>query len=299
MGMDWGIKEWKWAKVQTIGPGRHRLVFLDSLSLTEGGAQLVTNLKEYVLKNHLGGTPAAVCIQDDSLHIRKLELPRMPMEDLREAVRWQMRDIAEESMDDYIVRYSILEEIVQPEIVRLNLLGYAVKKIVVQQYLRILEKIGLRPFFVEPAPVSLAYTMERIFPSGENEWAACIDIGWRHAYFLAIGNGKLHFIKPLAGVSLEQAQVLQENFSEKLGLEIQHAIDAFSISHQIEKIEKLFLTGGGAASENLSATLSKNLGIVTELFNPFQGIEQTNEFALATEKPYLFGAALGLAFLKP
>jgi len=85
---------------------------------------------------------------------------------------------------------------------------------------------------------------------------------------------------------------------EKLGLEIQHAIDAFSISHQIEKIEKLFLTGGGAASENLSATLSKNLGIVTELFNPFQGIEQTNEFALATEKPYLLAvsALSGQAF---
>lgn len=292
LGLDLGRGELKFARLTSTAPDRHKLVFLQSLPATE-------NLKEFVVKQGLVDMPTAVAFQDETLHIRKLELPKMPPEDLKEAVRWQMRDVAESSMDDYTVSYSVLKEQVQTEITRLTLLGYAVKKTALQETELLLQKAGLKPFFMEPVPVSLAHSVERIAPSLENEWTGIVDIGVKKTYFAAIGNSRLQFVRYMTGVSMEQTMELKEGYPTKLALEIQHTIDAFSIACQVERLEKIFLAGGGASMGNLSSFLTQNIGIATEVLNPFQGIELAAPFALAQQKPYLFGAALSMAFLKP
>lgn len=299
IGIDFGTKALKCVKLQRPRAGIVRLVSVDVLDLPEDEAALIAALRDYVVKKGLSGTPAAAGIQSDSLHIHRLELPRMPEADLKEAIRWQMRDIAEGSLDDYVVRHSVQEEVTTGDITRIVLTGYAVKKSAVASQIRLLERAGLKPFFVEPTPVSLSFSMERTFPPGEKEWIAGVDIGFKRASFLAVSNGKLRFVRPMAGVPAGEALLLKEEYATKLAMEIQHAIDALSIGYHVEKIEKIFLAGGGAGHPGLAVSLSKNLGVGVELLNPFVGIEMAAPFALAAEKPYLFGAALGLAFLKP
>ncbi|MBI5300120.1 MAG: pilus assembly protein PilM [Deltaproteobacteria bacterium] len=299
IGLDWGLEDLKWLKLQTLSSGHRKICYLDYLPLPSDEKEASAVLKDYVLKKGLTGTPTAVSFQEEGLAIRRLELPRMPPDDLQEAVRWQMRDIAEGSMDDYLVRYSLLEETTTPEMVRLTLLGYAIKRSAIQHQTILLQKAGLKPFFLEPTPVSLAFAVEKTCPSAEHEWTACVDVGRKRAYFLAIGNGKLHFVRFLSGVALEQMGETSEDYATKLAVEIQHAVDAFSIAYQVEKIKKIFLAGGGAGIEKLPDFLTKNLGIFTEVLNPLAGLEGTKGFKLGLEKPYLFGPALGLAFLKP
>lgn len=299
IGFDMGKGEWKWAKISRPTPERYKLSFLDSTPAPKDPDQFLGALREYVTKKNLGGTPTAVSFHDESLHMKKLELPRMPPEDLKEAVRWQMRDIVEGSTDDYTVHYAPLKETTSGDVTRLALLGYAAKKTVLKNLEMLLTRASLKPFFIEPTPVSLAYTVERLFPTIENEWVGTVDIGLKWAYFMAIGQGKLQYVKTMQQVSLEEAETLSDNYPARLAVEIQHAIDAFSIAYQVEKVEKLFLTGGGATLPNLSERLSQNIGILTQVLNPFQGIEQANNFPLAGQKPFLFGPALGLAFLQP
>lgn len=299
IGVDWGVKELKLARLQTLTPDKYKLTFLDSLEVRGDSDQIATQLKEYVSKNSLSGTKAAVSLQDESLHIRRLELPNMPEDDMKEAVRWQLRDVAEGSMDDYIVRHSVLKEETQGEAARFSLLGYCIKKTVIEDRIILLEKVGLRPFFLEPAAVSLAYAVERIYKTQEKEWIACLDLGWKRAYFLTLGQGKLHFVKSMGGVTVEQFELLKEEYAGKLALEIQRALDAFSITHQDAKIDKILVAGGGAGIPDLPQFLTKNLGVQTDIFNPLQGIEETHQFPIGLEKPYLFGTAIGLAFLKP
>ena len=285
--------------MQTVSPGHTRLIYLDMMELTAEPEETASILKDYVAAHNLAGTPAAVAFQDESLHIRRMDLPKMPEEDLKEAVRWQLRDVAEGSMDDYVIQYSILEEVPSVDMVKLNMLGFAIKKNLIHSQVQILEKAGMKPFFMQPTPVSLATMVEKTYPSMDKEWVACIDIGFKRSNFLALEGRKLHFVRPLAGVSLAQAVELKTEYPTKLALEIQHAIDAFSITYHVEKVEKIFLAGGGAGIENLSVYLSQNLGIVTEILNPFLGLEQVSQFPLAAQKPYLFGPAIGLAYLRP
>ena len=299
VGIDLGGGAFKFARLATTAPDRHKLVFLDSFEVPKDSDQLPQLLKEFVSRHKLADMPAAVSFQDETLHIRKLELPKMPAEDLKEAVRWQMRDIAEGSMDDYVVSHSTVREQASADVTRLTLLGYAVKKPAMRETELLLQKAGLKPFFMEPTPVSLAHSVERVSPSPENTWTGCVDIGMKKSYFIAIGFGRLQFVRYMSGISLAQAQELKENYPAKLAVEIQHAIDAFSIACHVERLEKIILAGGGASLDGLSPFLSQNIGITTEVLNPFQGIEGTAPFLSAQQKPYLFGPALALALIKP
>lgn len=299
IGLDWGIQSLKWVKLQPLVAGRSRLVFLDSWDLPQSEGEILPALKKFVANNKLEGTPTAIGLKDESLHIRRVELPRMPEEDLKEAVRWQLRDIAEGSMDDYAVHYSVLKEESHAEVTRLTLLGYAIKKIVPSRQKTLLQQAGLKPFFIEPTPVALAASLERIYSTTEHEWLSCVDIGRQTAYFIVIHNGRLEYVQALGGVAQTQANSQEKEYQAKLAMEIQRAMDSFSITHRTEKIDKIFIGGGGADVSGLSESLTTNLGIPCEIFNPLQGIEGTEAFPLALQKPFLFGPAVGLAFLKP
>lgn len=300
IGLDWGAKELKWAKVSAqTATGRTRLLILESLSVPEDEKELPAVLKKFVGAKKWWGLPAAVGLKDESLHIRRLELPRMPEEDLKEAVRWQMRDVAEGSMDDYMIQYSIMKEDAQAEVTRLTLLGYAVKKSVLANRSLLLKQAGLKPFFMEPAPVALAATLERVYPPTEREWVGCVDIGWQQATFLVIQNGRLHFVQAMGGVALSQTPTDDPQYPPKLAMEIQRAIDSFSIAHKNEKIDRIFLSGSGAGIPQLTDSLSTNLGINTVVMNPLQGLEGLGEFPEAAAKPYLYSIAVAMALVKP
>ncbi|MDZ4225012.1 MAG: hypothetical protein U1D33_03805, partial [bacterium] len=89
IGVDLGAAAVKFARLVTTAPDRHKLVFLDSLEIPKDPGQLPSLLREFIVRHKLDAIPAAVSFQDETLHIRKLELPKMPSEDLKEAVRWQ------------------------------------------------------------------------------------------------------------------------------------------------------------------------------------------------------------------
>lgn len=299
LGVDWGGETIKWIRLVPAGPRQYALAFAEVLPQPKNEPDLAATLKDFIKDHGLGGMPVAVSFQDESLHVRRMEFPRMPDDDLKEAIRWELRDIAEGSMELYDVRYSVLEEIQKPESVRWVLLAYAVKQAALERQTQLLLKAGLKPFFLEPTPVSLAYAVERTYHVADQEWVGCVDIGQKESFFITLMGGKLYFVRPLSGISQEEAAGLKAGFPTKLALELERALDAFSLAHHVEKIEKIVLAGGGAHDNDLPASLSKNLGVPTEILNPFRGIQEVHSFPSAVQTPYLFGPALGMAFLKP
>lgn len=299
LGVDWGRETIKWIRLAPCGTRQYELAFAEVLQQPKDDKDLAVTLKDFIKNHGLAGIPAAVCFQDESLHVRRMEFPRMPDDDLKEAIRWELRDIAQGSMELYDVRYTVLEEIHKPESVRWVLLAYAVKQAALERQTQLLLKAGLRPFFLEPTPVSLAYAVERTYHVAENEWLGCVDIGQGGSFFMTLMGGKLFFVRPLSGISQGEAVTLKAEFPQKLALELERAIDAFSLTYHAEKIEKIILAGGGAHDNDLPISLSKNLGVPTEVFNPFRGIQEVNSFPSAVQNPYLFGPAVGMAFLRP
>lgn len=288
----------------------------------------VHSFREFLVERKLSGASVACNIEDDSMKIRRLDLPKMPEFDLKEAIRWQMRDVVEGPVDDYVVRHSTLEEFSRGETTRLSLVVYAIKKAAVYRMLRLLRQLSLRPVAIEPTVVSLLAAFDQLHGWRKEEFYGLVDLGYTKAHFIAIGGGKLYFSRPLTGVSGEawkgalekelnlsprdsedlhryllrgglsetrfaeiekQAEALFPGIHTQVALEIQRSINAFSLMFHKDKIHRLFLCGGCSLLPGLKDSLSKTLAIPTQMLDP------AAKFQMSSSDAHLYGVALGLA----
>lgn len=230
------------------------------------------SLKSFIQREGLKGCRAASCLSDPDVKMSKMELPGMPEGDLREAVRWKMRDILEGPMESYVVRSIVLEELAALPAKKLSLLGLANKRERVTALSLMLKQIGLEDSFIEPEAVTLAASVERVCPSRE-VWVGALDIGAKKNLLIINGQGKFSFARSLPANPLPGPRADDAQFNQKLAALIQNTIDTFTVSYKVEKLGRLFLCGGGASQNGLSEHLTTNLGIPTEILNPFQGLE--------------------------
>lgn len=293
LGVDLGHKSLKAIRLNRIA-NQEVLDFCASAEIGEGISPF-DSLKQFVHQHRLQGSEAAVCLDDPSLKIRRVELPKMPEADLKEAVRWKLRDVVEGSVEDYIVRTSQMSDISSPGEKKTVVIGYAVKKNAVDSTLHDFERSGLKPQFMEPQAVSLASACHRAAASSK-EWIGGIDFGATKTIMVILGDGKVAYSRPLPGIDLALAAADAESFRKRAAAEIQNTIDSFIVMYRVEAVKKLFLTGGGALIKELGDYLGTNLGIGTSLLQPFEGIEVDQRFAGEVEKNYrLYANAVSLA----
>lgn len=284
--------------------------------------------REFLAANHLAEARVVCNIEDPSLKIRRVDLPKMPDADLREAIRWQLRDVVEGNVADHVVRYSVMEEYLVGETKKLALLVYAIRKEVIQKRVGFLRRVGLVPAAIEPTSVSLLAAFDSVQGWESGEYYGMIDFGESKSVFTAMGDGKLFFSRPLTGVSGrevsallsrelalsaeetdqlkrhllsgtpldeknkalgERAEGLLGSFFTQICLETQRSLDAFFLMFRKEKIQHLVVCGGCATIPGLLTAMGRNLALPTSLLDP------SRKFKFTTAAPHLFDAALGLA----
>ena len=266
------------------------------------GDQEVPALQRFLQSHQFIGLPVATNIEDSSLRIRRVEVPKMPDEDLKEAVKWSMREFLDGPIEDYTIRFTPLEELVTSEAHRLGVVAYGIRTQAVEKRANFLKLLGLKPFLVEPNAVAIlsAYDWGREWVP--KEYHAVVDLGWQRSHFIVAREGKLYFSRPLEKISLkkffhglrDQFQLNEEvykkminlcnfdggkvesllpdqavfqtalaRFLQDASLEIQSSIDSFSVLFHVDKIDFISLCGGGTFLPQVEDRLGKNLGIPT------------------------------------
>lgn len=295
LGLDIGSHCLKIVKLARAGGGRFKIDFCGAYDVEENSVTFQETVHDILKTNNLLGLPTAACINDPSLKIRKVELPPMPESDLKDALRWKMRDAVEGAIEDYTVAHSILEESIMAGAKKQILVGYAIKRQSIFEWMGRLTKLGLKPKILEPAVISLASCIEKIYPSEDN-WIAGIDLGAYKCMLVIVGRGKFYFSRPLSGIQLSEARSDLNGFMQKLAAEIQNSIDTFSVIFQVEKINRILLSGGGAVLPGLSEYLTKNLGVETGILNPFAIAEPSENQKIPPDQQHLYAQAAALAW---
>ncbi|MBF0106270.1 MAG: pilus assembly protein PilM [Deltaproteobacteria bacterium] len=296
VGIDIGSRVTKVAQLSfssTGHPAIERCDIIQTGLLDEG---FEGNLKAYIKENKMTGAPAASSLEDGSMKIRKMELPKMPDLELIEAIKWNLRDIVDGNIDDFAVNFSRIKEDASTDEPKIILTAYAVKKEAVREYQNKIESIGLQAFFIEPSAVTLASTLERCH--GEDDsYIAGVDVGYKHALFFIVGKGVFVFSRPLIGINLEAQEKERDNCNQKLAIEIQKSIDTFKVNFKMADVKKIFLSGGGALLPGITDYLKTNLGVETNHLNPFVNLSNVEPYK---EMPYsLCAEAIGLAYIQP
>ncbi len=296
LGIDIGSTSTKIVRLTRKNPGTglqaYSLEFAGQLMVKSSDPQFTAQLKDYLQKNKLSGLPAATCYDDSKLKVRKIEIAKMPEADLLEAIRWKMRDLVEGNIDDFIVRYSLLNETGPADAKRMVLVGFLAPRESVKAAADGLSKAGLAPMTVEPSAISLAACVDAVAPTG-GQWVGAIDLGATKSIMVIIGDGKFLFSRPLTGIATPNLENMDSTFNQRLAAEIQHTLDNFSITFQVEKLNNLYLTGGGSQITGLAEYLTRNLLIESSLLNPFQGLDASSK--QAPENPMLYSQAIALA----
>ncbi len=96
-------------------------------------------------------------------------------------------------------------------------------------------------------------------------------------------------LQPTLAPLLEKAEAKLVGYFTRFAIEIQSSIDAFAITFRRQKIDQLFLCGGGATLRGLKEYLSENLAIQARVLDP------SIKFGVQADSPHLYSIAAGLA----
>lgn len=248
-----------------------------------------------------------VNISDSSLKIRRVELPRVPKNELPEIVKWGMKDVVGGEVDHYVFRYQALPEV--PGSAERPYLIYAIMKEALQSKLEFLKQLGIpQPMIMEPSVSAVGVAVRHSYALGADDRCVVIDMGCTASLFSVMGSEGLFFSRPLGNISgdgltkqigrgvgvddvmAEQFKVTYpsesipeehiakvrksvSNFFTSVAVEIQRSIDAYSAQFPGKPVGKMYLTGGGCQMPEFVKRISETLNISVEVLEPFQKVD--------------------------
>ncbi|MBF0568801.1 MAG: type IV pilus assembly protein PilM [Nitrospirae bacterium] len=237
-----------------------------------------------------------------SVIIKRITLPDMTEEVLNENIRYEAEQYVPFGIDDVNLDYQILGPAEEPG--QIDVILVAVKKDVLSSYISAVKDAGLTPVIVDVDAFTLenmyganykteasrsvallnvgaSNTTINILKSGISAFTRDSSIGSRNHTEALMNQFSLSYedaerIKAGAtvnGITPEQAAPVLDSVSEDIVMEINHSLDFFSDSPEMEAIEGLWLGGGGALVKGLKEKLSDMTGYPVTLLNPFKDIK--------------------------
>jgi Tfp pilus assembly PilM family ATPase len=328
IGIDIEEKEFK-AVCMERDEGVHRLVSYGIF--TFGGDN--DKLRKFIKAAGIPRGEVRVNIEDPSLKIRRLDLPKMPKEEIAEAVRWGMRDVIEGDVSDHEFRYVEIS----PEDLDLQgkqpVMAFALKSGAVSERYALLNDLKVRaPRVIEPNIGALQAIFTDVVGMVRENPQAMIDLEGYYSPFLVMGRKGAVFSRPLNacgeeslfeqiardmgvdnGTAHEKGRAVIRSgdlekgpdvrlkntfvqFYSKIAIEVQRSIDGYALVFGRQKIDRIYVCGRGAYYPGFADYLLKTIGIDVKIFDPFENID-VRDFSPG---PFdgtraLFAVACGLA----
>jgi len=254
--------------------------------------------------------------------IRYVDLPRMPLEDLRKSYIYDLDKYFPFDPKSIYTDCSILDPDGKDK--KMLVLMAAVKKEIVDERLKLFKDAGLELNGVTINSIATANAFNRLGPQAiaSGKAKAVLDIGGsasclmifkdsspRFARDIFVGSHELtKKISNALGVDAVQAEALKLQPGDKLAqiieacdmpinnliTEIRLSMDYFMTEKNIQ-VDELFLSGGGSLLKGIEGVFEKNLGLPVKIWNPLMNV-RLNGAASADIQNYSaqFGVALGL-----
>ncbi len=317
-GCDLGATHLKLIRLKKKNGG-FELISLGIFEIDVNNPISIQRTRAYLNENGFGGSLVGLNIDHESLRIRRLDLPEMPDGDLKIAIKWNLREYVEIPIEKYAVSYSKITKGSSEE-GKMPVIAYGVASEAVDALVKLAKQFDLKAGTVEPNATALLSAFDLNVQWSPGKIYILIDIGSHTTNFVVMRDGVLLFSRLLSGMNLEnlfkavpeESKAILKNymggkpgpmeniefaistFLSQMVLEIQRSIDAFCIMYRVDKADAIYLTGGGAMIPDICTHLSKNLGVETKVFNPFEKID-TNLVKGDISNPQLYAVAVGLA----
>ena len=297
----------------------------------EDPQQLSAIIKDVFIKNKIGNKNVAMSIGGYSAIVKPITITAKEDQDIQHLVLEEAEHYIPFDINEVSIDYQIMGTSEQnPN--QLSVLLVAAKNDVINKYISIAEDAGLNPVVMDIDAFAVQNIFEINEPDIEN--VVLINVGANKISLNVVNKRKSVFMREVAmgsfeitqavmslnsDLSFEEAEKIKAGLisSEKVSrldveqavaavakewcVEIARALEFFYSNNQAEKVEKVYVCGGGSGVEKFRNELSSYIDAEVILLNPFQVIS-TEKSGWSDDELSVIGpelcVALGLGLRK-
>lgn len=164
---------------------------------------LKTLLREVGLKTK----KVRLAVSGSEVHIKRISIPALPKAELKEAVRWEIKNYLPFPVETAEIDFHILNEYVEDNVKKFDLMTVASPKHLVDRILSIAQAAGLQPTHLDVAPFALWNALLTWASMRKGETVALIDLGAEKTGIYLLKDGILQFSREFtpAGADITRA----------------------------------------------------------------------------------------------
>jgi len=286
---------------------------------------IVDAVAEALEVGRIKATEAAVAVSGHSVIVKKVGLPAMTREELEDQIQWEAEQYIPFDVNEVHLDFQILDTSEGEG--QMDVLLVAAKRDLVDDYVQVIQEVGLTPGVVDVAAFAVENAFEMNYEAAPDEVVALVNIGAQVVNINVIQNGIPAFTRDITtggnqyteeiqkslSISFEEAERIKlggnstEQNQEVVPQEVEHAIrsvtdtlvseisrslDFFTATAAESRINKVLLAGGGSCIPGLDACLAERSGFGVEIMNPLARMLPSKGF----DPVYLegVGASLGV-----
>jgi type IV pilus assembly protein PilM len=148
-----------------------------------------------------------LAVSGSGIHIKHTSIPSLPKDELKEAIRWEIKDSLPYPVETAQIDYLILNEYVEDNVKKLNLIVVACPKELIDRILSIAEGAALQPIHLDVGAFALWNALLSWGQIKKEETVALIDLGAEKTGIYLFKDQTLQFTREItpAGADITRA----------------------------------------------------------------------------------------------
>ncbi len=268
---------------------------------------IVDTIKEMISTTKTKTKNVVTSLSGHSVIVKKITLPFMTEAELEESIQWEAERYIPFDINDVNIDFQIFGAGSEnPDL--MDVILVAAKKDIINDYVSVLVEAGLNPVIIDIDAFALENMIAINYEIEKDEIIAIANVGANVTNINIIKNNisaftrdifkggnliteelqrQLHIdydeaekIKIGSKIDVSSQPIVQKvlkTASESLAIEIGNTLEFYQSTTTYEKINKLYLSGGGAKVKDFDIILQQQTGIPVEIINPFKKIEYSEK----------------------
>jgi len=164
------------------------------------------------LYREIGLQPGKVSltVSGSGVFIRQITIPSMPKAELKEAVRWEIKEYLPFPVESAQIDFFILHEFIEDNVKKLDVIVVACPKNLIDRTLSIAEGAGLKPVHLDICPFAIWNAMLISGQLAKEEVIALIDLGDEKTVIHLFRNGVLQFTREITPAGEDITRAIME-----------------------------------------------------------------------------------------
>lgn len=230
---------------------------------------IVEAIQRVFRENNVKPGDVVSAIPSEDVMVRYFQMPKIPKHEWKSAVNFEAKRYIPFRMEDVTSDFQVIHG--KSTSSSMDVIFVAVKHNVIERFVDLLTRAGIRPIIIEPAPFSLIRAFDAAEQIDHKVNTAIVNIETKSANINILKNGVPYIIRdiPLDGDTSGDKSL--EPIFEKLLGEIKLSFDFYEKQFPSEVIDKIIIYSH-LPLENWHELVGKELQIPVEVGDPLRGI---------------------------